>query len=150
MKIREARYEDIPQLVELGQLMHTESQFKQYSFNSGKVAHLIEYLITNADGIVLVAVEQDEIVGGFIGSIAEHYFGFDRYSFDFALFVKPESRNSTAGIKLLRAYVDAAKANGVNEILIGNSTGVESDRVEKLYGRMGFTRYGGNWRMRHE
>jgi len=149
--LRKAKYEDIIALVALGKLMHEESQFAQYDFDEHKLSHLLYHLIGDPKSIALVYEIDGCVIGGFIGSTAEHYFGSSTYSFDFALFVHPEFRNSRAGYVLLKEYVRVATEEiKVDEVIIGNSTGVESERVEKLFGHMGFTRYGGNWRLRNE
>jgi GNAT superfamily N-acetyltransferase len=85
-----------------------------------------------------VACEGDEIQGLFIGSIGTHYFGNSTHSSDKAIYVRPENRNGSIGLKLVKHYVELAKKIGVDDIRIGNTSGVEIKKVWKLYERIGF------------
>lgn len=145
--VRDATPSDIEELILLAAEMFSESQFRQYSFNPQKVADLFIALI-DLRQILLVAESDGKIIGGFAGGVHEHFFGDLKMSFDYALFVLPEYRASKAGLMLLKRYIEKAKELGAAEITIGNSTGVESDRVIKLFEHVGFVRYGANMRMR--
>jgi GNAT superfamily N-acetyltransferase len=140
--IRNAEDKDITRLVELGAVMHSESKFAQYSFDPWKLHSLIEFLSVSSDGIALVAEKDGEVVGGFLGFIQAHFFGRDLASYDYGLFVAPEHRASTIGPRLIKAYIAEAKSRGVAEICIANSTGVNKDRIGRLFEHMGFSHDG--------
>jgi GNAT superfamily N-acetyltransferase len=146
--IRKATLEDLPRLVDLGKVLHAESDYAQYDFRIEKVYEYLYSLVDSPDGIMLVGEEADEIVGAFIGCVGGHWFGDCTVSYDLALFVAPKRRGSMLCARLVRAYIRAATDLGVDEILIGNSTAVRSDRVdmvERLYERLGFRRRSGNY-----
>lgn len=145
--IRNARHGDIESLVDLASTMHQESWFAKYMFNREKVGNVIRNLIDSPDGFVIVYEEGGELQGGFVGGIAEHFFGECRYAFDLGVFVKPEKRGSLGGAKLIREYVAQAIERGVDEVLIANSTGIDTERVAALFERLGFVRTGANFRM---
>mgnify|MGYP000918724954 CR=1 FL=1 len=136
--IRNATHEDVNRMVELGALMHAESKFRAYSFDPWKLAATIGALIDGEDGIAIVAEEDGEIVGGFIGFLSEHYFGRDKASYDLALFLQPEHRVGTLAMRLIRAYIKVAKEKGASEVVIANSTGVAKERVARLFEHAGF------------
>jgi N-acetylglutamate synthase-like GNAT family acetyltransferase len=140
--IRPATVADIPVLVDLGQTMHKESIFAPYNYDTEKVSELINSLITTRFGIALVAEEAGVIVGGFIGVVCEHYFGRDLQSQDLALFIAPEYRQGTTGLKLIKAYIVAAREKGAKQVMLANSTGYQPERVAKLFESLGFVRRG--------
>jgi len=145
--IRPATIHDIEALLKMGKTMFNESWYRKYDFDSEKVRFLIHALIASDEGIALVAENDGEIIGGFLGECAEHYFGNHRYAYDFAIFVKPEHRGGLTGATLLQAYIATAERMGVDEITIANTTGVMPERVEKLFTRIGFERLGGVFKM---
>lgn len=144
--IRDATKKDIGAIIVWGETMFYESQFSQYDYDAGHVALTVEELITDPDGICFLAVSNGVPVGGFLGMVGNHYFGKMKYSYDLALYVAPEFRRGRLGIVLLKEYIKQAKERGAQEITIGNSTGIEHERIGKLYESLGFTMYGFNYR----
>jgi N-acetylglutamate synthase-like GNAT family acetyltransferase len=149
--IRKATLDDLPRLARLGGILHGESDYAQYDFSIEKVYEYLYSLVDSPDGIMQVGEEADEIVGAFIGCVGSHWFGDCKVSYDLALFVAPKRRGTMLCARLVKAYIRAATDLGVDEILIGNSTAVRSDRVdmvERLYERLGFRRRSGNYAFR--
>lgn len=151
IKIRNAEQEDIATLVELSYVMFKESQFAQYQFNPMKMEALWANMINAPTvGICLVAEVDGEVVGGFLGAVTEHFFGDCTYAADMGLFVHPDHRKGKVGILLLQGYLAAAKALDADEIVIGNSTGLEFERIAALFESVGFRKYGYVFRMKVE
>src|SRR3990167_10368202 len=103
--IRNAVRADIPALIELGHQMHQESIFAQFEYNEQKLAELICTLIQSTRGIALVSEVDGTLNGGFLGAVHEHFFGTDFQATDYALFLAPEARNSTIGVRLIKEYI---------------------------------------------
>lgn len=149
IKIRQARQDDLATLLIHAKNMFEESQYSQYSFNKHKVVRLFDGLISNPDGIVLVAEHpEDGIIGGFIGGIAPHWFGDLKTTFDFGVYVSPKHRGGRAGPMLVKAYIDEATRKGAAECSIGNTTMVNIDAVARMYEKLGFTKVGYNFKMK--
>jgi len=149
LQIRDATEEDVIPMVSWGKLMYEQSQFNKYDWDDIKVIGLVRMIIKDPMGIAVVAELEDskQIVGGMIGMVREHFFGKDLEASDYAVFLAPEFRQSAAGFAVIKAYIKKATELGANEITLGNSTGNQPDRVAKLYEKIGFTRYGYNFRM---
>lgn len=140
--IRPATITDIPRLLVLGEAMHRESpKFSAAAWSAGKVGELLESLILDPDGLVLVAEVDGELVGGFLGVISEHFFSHDRFAQDFALFVASDRRGAYAGKRLLEGFKAWAQAKGVPAEL-GISTMVNVEQTGRLFEACGFERYG--------
>lgn len=146
IEIRDATEKDIGPILIWGETMWNESQFVKYDYDYGHVALTVKDLIKDEDGICFVAVSNGVPVGGFLGKIGHHFFGKCRYAFDLALYVAPEFRKGSLGVRLLKEYIAQAKELGADEITIGNSTGIDEGRVGRLYEALGFTKYGYNYR----
>ena len=147
IRITEATIDDIETLVNLGEEMHKESRFKTFSYSPEKVYSLIQWLINDPDGILLVAKDDDKIIGGFIGGVSETYYGFDKYSFDCAIFVLPDRRKSKAGYLLIKEYIKQAKSRNVKEIRIGTTTNIDPYAFDSFIKKMGFECVGYNYKM---
>ncbi len=82
--------------------------------------------------------------GMIVGFVDEYWFGHDCYAFEYGVFVEPDHRG-TDGVRLIKAYIERAKAFGARDIHIENTTGVETDRTERLFHNLGFAHVGGNF-----
>lgn len=140
--IRPATLEDIPTMLALGRVMHQESIYAPYDFDDDKVIEMFTALISTQFGIALVAEQEGVVIGGFIGVVQKHWFGNDTQASDIALFIAPEHRGGRTGLMLIKAYVQAALNKGAKQVLLANSTGVQTDRVAKLFESFGFQRRG--------
>jgi GNAT superfamily N-acetyltransferase len=136
--IRAATHDDIPRLAELGRQMHVESRFARLPLDDGKVRALFVELIESADGLLIVAENGGEVIGGFAGYVCEHYFARTLVAGDYALFIAPEHRGGMAAPRLLKAYVAWAKSRGAVMIQAGITTGVHVEATTQLYQRLGF------------
>jgi GNAT superfamily N-acetyltransferase len=136
--IRIATHDDIPSLLELGRAMHAESRYAVHAWDDEKVAALIGALIATDDGLALVVEFDGVIVGGFLGSIDEHYFTRARVASDFAMFVSPDQRGGHFAVQLLEHYVAWARARGAAMIQVGVTTGVQEAATARLFNRCGF------------
>jgi GNAT superfamily N-acetyltransferase len=136
--IRPANYEDIPRLVELGEVMHGESRYRVLPYAPNKVFGLLANMIEKADGLLIVSEKNGEIVGGFAGMVVEHWFSNSRIATDFALFIHPEHRGGMTAARLLKAFVTWARERGAVLITAGITTGVTTDSSTRLYQAIGF------------
>lgn len=140
--IRFATDADIPAMLELGEAMHRESpKFAGVAWSNAKTGELLETLINGVDGLALVAEVDGVIVGGFLGGIFEHFFSFERYAQDYALFVAPDRRGALVGKQLLERFKAWARDRGVPAEL-GISTGIAVEQTGRLFEACGFERYG--------
>ena len=142
--------EDLPEILALGQQMHEESAYRHFAFSVSKCAMLFHTCITNPDThFIRVAVNTDDaVVGIFVGSIAEHYFGTDLIASDYLWYVTPEYRGSRAGLTLLQDFQKWAADHNAAEIYVGISSGLFAERTGALLTKLGFDLVGGNYKLR--
>lgn len=134
--------EDIPRVVELGRLMHSESAYSDLSFNTDKCFAFAQLLIDNTDALIIVAVEDNEIAGMFAAFITSPYFSNELIAEDIVFYVSPKHRQTSASIRLLSAYLHWAEQKQAKTITAGISCEVNTDEIEKLFIRYGFRRAG--------
>lgn len=142
--IREATRNDLPSILAWGEMMHQESRFREDRFDEEKVQRLALELMEKQGGILLIGKS-----GMFAGAVRPRWYGPDLYATDLAIYVEPVARGGTEGMRLIRAFIMKARSLGVADrnIEIGNSTGVEIERTEKFFSKLGFEKLGGNFRL---
>lgn len=141
MGIRPATLNDLPRILELGELLHLESpRWSRLTFNKAKAAHFIARLILEPDGVVFVAERDGVVVGGIAGIATPHWSSDDVVAQEVSLFMAPEARGSMAAPRLvcaLQAWGDIRRAKWLQA---GTSTGLDPERTAGLYERLGFSR----------
>ena len=143
MLIRDATFEDLPDVVGLAVEMHAESRFSVLSFNPDKVFDMMNWCIDNRDGLLLIAEDSNgETVGAFAAYSLEHWFSNDRVSCDLGLFVRRDRRGSCAAVKLLKRYVQWAACADCKLIEIGVNTGVNMEKTSTFFEAVGFEKVG--------
>lgn len=140
--IRNATRQDIPAILAHAQAMHVESRYRVLPWDGDKVAGLIDWLIDYPDGIAIVAEEDGQIVGGFLGAITPHFCSPATVAQDYGLFVAQQWRGSAIGADLLRAFVAWAKSRDVAMINVGVTTGIKHESTARLFGHVGFVEIG--------
>jgi GNAT superfamily N-acetyltransferase len=139
---RLATLEDLPFISSMCVDMHLESRYSKYVLDLEKVEAKVAALIESPIGIVLVTAN-----GFLMGGVTDFWFGPAKYAFEWLLYVKPEARGSSEAPALVKAYAVRAKELGAVDVHIENTTGVEVEKVERLFTKLGFARVGGNFVM---
>jgi GNAT superfamily N-acetyltransferase len=140
--------EHVKQVIALARRMHAEGAYAFLPFDPAKVLAGILACATLVDHFAAVALRHDAIVGFLGGALTTYPFCNERLAHDLGFYVAPEARASTAAVRLVRAFRAWAVEQGARELSLGVSSGVNVERIEALYGRMGFTKMGGVYRER--
>lgn len=146
--IRPATTADISDLVALGEAMHGESQYARFTWNARKVCGLMDWLLANDDGLLLVAELEGRVVGGFLGMVADHWCLDTKLATDFALYVEPGRRGGIQAARLVKAYREWAQGRGAPEPELGITTGVNEAATARLFQSQGFRPAGQLFRFR--
>jgi GNAT superfamily N-acetyltransferase len=140
--IRRAELSDVEHLVLLAAEMHEESRYSILTFDAKKMANFFIWAIQTDDNLVLVAETNGEIIGAFIGYVVEHVCSHDKIAGDYALYISPSHRGSTAGMRLLKSFTEWARIKDAVIIQPGVTTGVHTEATAKLYEAAGYRRVG--------
>lgn len=149
MNVREATAEDFPAMIEMGRAMHEESEFRFLPFDEGKLVDLGREYVSDPYKLLLVCIDSEgRTVGMFAGYLSTYYFCNERLACELFWYVKPESRGTSAAVRMLKAFAYWAQGNKAREMSVGISTGVGVDAFGRMLERMGFAFRGGNYKMR--
>lgn len=141
MNIRVATEDDLPRILDLGELLHNESpRWSRISFSRRKSAAMLSALIESSDGVIYVAVEDGIVVGGIAGVIEPHWSSEDRLATEVSLFMAPEARGKMTPARLICVLDAWAKKRGAVWINGGTSTGLNPERTAGLYEAVGWER----------
>jgi GNAT superfamily N-acetyltransferase len=141
MRIRVATLDDLPRILELGELLHKESpRWSRLSFNRAKAAHFIAHLVLEPEGAVFLAEQDGLVVGGIAGMATQHWSSDDVVAQEVSLFMAPEARGSMVAVRLICALQAWAGMRGAKWLQAGTSTGLDPERTAGLYERLGFSR----------
>lgn len=146
MTIRNADYNDVDALLELGRQMHAESWYAYLPFDDDKVRNALCTAITR--GFLAVHEVDGRVLGAMAGVITEFWFCHSRIATDLGLFVRSDKRGSAAAVRLVQAFIDWAKKNGAAEVSLAISTGVRIEETGDLYKALGLTHVGGVYKGR--
>jgi GNAT superfamily N-acetyltransferase len=136
--IRKAEVQDIPALVEIGRLFHAEAEhFSKCDYSSNKVISFLENLLTNEDALVNVIERDGVIIGGMAAIIFQEWYSTDPLATDICVFILPEHRGSTAAAELIQSYKAWAKEKGAVYSLISVGSGINMERTQQLYEKLG-------------
>lgn len=151
MKLRQATYEDIDNMVELGRKVYTESRFTYLEYDINKLKQGLENLIMlheKGSHLCLLAENtQGAIIGGFVGGLEEYFFTSDKSANSILIWVDPQYRGSSAALKFIDVFKQWAIKKGAKEINIVVSSGVRIGSTDRFVRRLGFTQTGGNYAM---
>ncbi len=140
MIVRLAINRDLPECLELGRRF-TESVYlgELVGYDDESAAALLDNLITNDDGILLV-VENDAALVGMAGAILyPFYFNKDhKTGQELFWFIEPEHRHGRLGLELLEAMEGEALAKGARSFMMVALEEHEPERLAKFYARHGY------------
>lgn len=140
--IRPATKQDIPEIVRLSETMHQESRYRTLPYNGDKFARLMARLIDSPAGMVAVAERDGQIIGAIAGVVTDHYFADATISYELGLYVEKAHRGTLAGYRLAKEYIDWAKSQGVDQVDMGITTGIDEERTGRMYERLGLHHVG--------
>lgn len=139
--IRPATSNDIGSLLLLAEQMHAESDYRRFPFAVSKMAALFNGLLAGA-GCIFVAERDGQVVGLVAGYCEENWFTTARVAGEYGLFVTQAARGASIAAGLMNAFRAWAEGQGADQIVVGVTTGVHTERTAALYERMGFRRSG--------
>lgn len=123
-------------ILELGEKLKNESQFRNEPYDSERVWQLLDATVRFPNQRFIAY--DDEFRGFIIMGINEHYFSGIKRAEDFALWIAPEHRGGTLVLRLLRAAEEWAEKNGATSMTIYHNTGIQTDKSPRLFNKLGY------------
>lgn len=145
-RIRQIEEGDIAEVLAAGREHIAASNYAPMGFDDEKAALFIRHLMEN--GMAIVAVDGDRIVGGLLGDVIAPWYSAHRMGIEHVLYVRPDCRGGRAALMLVQAWAKWCWAAGAKQLRPGVSTGC--DQAGVFYERLGFKRAGALYVMDEE
>ena len=142
MRVKIAKYDDITATVIFAKSQHAKSTFKDLAFNASLFRKSLREIIKSGNGDILLAVNRSGGIRGILMAWHEQM-TWNRRPYATDLHFVAEQ----GGDLLLRKFKEWAIERGCCEIGLGTFNGVDEDRIEKLFNRIGFKTVGKTYRM---
>lgn len=107
-----------------------------------KALHSILHFVASDDFCVFALIEDDQVVGVLIGKIQTTWFSYAILAEDLMVVVRQDRRGALGAKKLLRAFVEWAKAHDARAVFLSSISGINPVRTGQLYQRLGFDAIG--------
>lgn len=137
--LRLGRLEDVPLLLKFARSFHLASQYKTMKFDGVKGEKFLRDIISGkqTDGIVLVALHDDEPIGFLVGIANEPVFSSVKIATELGWWVEPHKRGTRASALIYSAYEDWAKRIGCHYVHGAYLPGV-SPNLDEFYKKRGY------------
>lgn len=145
--IRQACFLDIPSILNLGN-RYVEEEVKKVGYHSAEwnadvSARSLAVTLSSSGEFLYVAVVDGEVVG-FLWA-ACHFmapWNLVYVASDYLFYIVPEKRGTMLGLRLVKAYKQWAEDLGCQEVRLSLASGINEERVGKMYSLLGFTQLG--------
>lgn len=138
-EVRDATLDDLPRLVEMGERFFQFSEFaRTVSYDPDSVTHLLERLMVAADGMVLVAERDSQVVGALVATLAPLWFNSEvLVATELAWWVEPGERKGSTGLRMYWHMQDWAIERGATLVAMSDLVINGQAPAEQLYDRLG-------------
>jgi ribosomal protein S18 acetylase RimI-like enzyme len=128
--------DDALQILELGKQLHQESHFRDEPFDGQRCWNLLGSTISNPTERFIAF--DSEYRGFILLGMSEHFFSGKKIASDYCFYVKPEHRGSTVAWRLLLEARKWAAENKAISLTIFHNTGIDIDKAQRLFTKLGF------------
>ena len=149
MIIREAQNTDFAQLLKLGEDLHLESEYRDLEFNAMKCLNMFNHMLSGATYKIFICEDKTGLCGMMACECYAPYFSHEMVAGEHLIYVKPEKRNTRAFYKLVNVFLEWALSKDVKMLYLKTSSGINSDKIDKMYKKLGFARVGGIYRRKN-
>lgn len=140
--IRPANQDDINALLKLGASFHSETRFSARAYSPYKTALFLAEIIKRPLGCLLVAEREGQIIGGVAGYAIADWFTTELVATEYALFLEQDKRGGALVMRLIKDFIKWADEKGIKRKHIGIVTGINQERTERIYKRLGGEKIG--------
>jgi len=127
--------EDALKILELGKLLHQESQYSKQPFNAERIWSILDATLQRPDTFFIAF--DDQYRGLILLQMSSEFFSGEKWAGDLAFYVASGARKSGLGDELLAEGIKWAKANGALEFTIIHNAGIGGDATD-YYEKRGF------------
>ena len=140
--IRKANVLDISGLIYMLNTMHKETELNVPTINSFKLVNKVNEVLHS--GIILVAVEENKLLGSIGGMVSTDWWGDEKHLSDLWYYVYPDQRKSDVAKNLITDFIKIGKEAKM-KIRLGHIFSGDLERKDKFYERLGLVKAGSTY-----
>jgi len=125
--------------------MHAKGRFKKFFYDEAHLLAAGKAALKHGNPGIILAERDGQLVGMATVVASEQFFTPAKVASLHLLFVRKDARHGRAGVMLLAALRQWAKAAGAVELNLSTTMGVDMARSDRFLRRMGFRQTGGNY-----
>lgn len=144
--MREARLTDIPALISLIEAYYKESPMV-LEYSREKTINSFYNCIINEEAVISVIEDGDLIVGMSVAYVEQPFYSKSFVLDVAAIYVHPEYRKGSVGVKLIKNLKKVAKEKGCSWVYLGVASGLSTERTKLLYKKLGYEEIGADYRL---
>tara|TARA_R100001015_G_C4595478_1_gene150697 strand:- start:395 stop:829 length:435 start_codon:yes stop_codon:yes gene_type:complete len=137
--IRKASVIDISPLLLMLNSMHKETKLSVPPISSYKMTNKITQVLH--EGIVLVATNENKLLGSIGGLVATDWWSNEKYLADLWFYVYPDERKSNIAKTLVSDFIKTGKEAKM-KVRLGHIFSGDVDRKDNFYERLGLVKAG--------
>ena len=122
--------------------MHKETEINVSTINSFKLVNKVNEILHT--GIVLVAIENNKLLGSIGGTISTDWWSEEKHLSDLWFYVYKEARKSNIAKNLIVDFIKIGKEAKM-KIRLGHIFSGDVDRKDKFYERLGLVKAGSTY-----
>ena len=136
MEIRQATFEDMKGLLDLGETAFEESPYyKRFTQDFARQYKVIVACLQDPGTAIFVC---DDFSGVLIGHITQQPWFVEPIAENDLFYIKPEVRGSSRALRLLEAFEAWAVGKGVRHYSVSVSSGIQTDKTAGFLEKLGF------------
>lgn len=137
--LRLGTLEDIPTLLRFARNFHNASPYKTMKFDRVKGEKFLRQILTGdkMDGVIIVALSDDEPIGFIVGVANEPVFSSAKIATELGWWIEPEHRGTRSSMLIYSAYEDWARRIGCHYVHGAYLPGV-SPSLDEFYKKRGY------------
>jgi len=143
--VRNPSLDDYGDINTLGRWFQENSNFKSCGWSDGKAYGFVKSSISpSSDTFMLVAEEDGELIGFFLGNVVEYFFSDEKIAQELVVVFKPEHRKKISPllIEMLTQFESWAEDRDAIEISMGIFSGIAGKGYHKFLESRGYKQSG--------
>lgn len=143
--VRKPSLDDYGDINTLGRWFQENSNFKGCGWSDGKAYGFVKSSISpSSDTFMLVAEEDGELIGFFLGNVVEYFFSDEKIAQELVVVFKPEHRKKISPllIEMLTQFESWAEDRDAIEISMGIFSGIAGKGYHKFLESRGYKQSG--------
>jgi len=144
LKSRDPRDTDYDGALDCARSMHEESWYVDFTWSPIKFRNFWQAVLDSPDffGRIIYDDQTEDIVGFFAGYMAEHYFSYEKYACEVAMYIDKKNRGKGAFVVLgiIDEFEKWAATHNCMSVAFGVTAGITDERSIKLYEKLGYVK----------